>query len=133
MALKFAPKKTLTVASKPSVKATPTKPISTKPVIASKEPQKVSKASTPIQRPVTPRATVGPLKTTLDRPCLRAFECLVNVEHAMKSLQGIGIFVGEDAEKQRTLHEQLTQDLIQLHLSYKTYWRQVMISTGEKE
>ena len=73
-----------------------------------------------------------PLKTGVERPVLRAFECLVNVELAQHAMRGVGIFVGPDAEKQRTLQEQITQDLIQLQLSYKTYWKQVDIESKSK-
>lgn len=104
-----------------------------KPLIPAKKAPIPAAKTTPTKPPVSTRPTVAPLKTTLPRPVLRAFECLVNVEHAQKSLQGVGIFVGPDAEKQRALVEQITNDLIQLHLSYKTYWKQVAISTGDQE
>ena len=108
----------------------PVKPITQLALPAKKAPiQPISKL--PPKSPVSTRPAVAPLKTTLPRPVLRAFECLVNVEHAKKSIEGVGIFVGPDAEKQRALVEQITQDLIQLHLSYKTYWKQVAISTGD--
>lgn len=141
MALKFAAKKSLSSqlskssakTSPAPTKAEPPKPSPAKPSIASKGVPLKSKGISPPTKPSMPKPSVGPLRTTLQRPCLRAFECLVNIEQAMKSIQGAGVFVGDDAEKQRALHEQITQDLIQLHLSYKTYWKQVAISTGEKE
>lgn len=113
--------------AKPNVTA-PSKTL----VPAKKAPIPAAK-STPTKAAVSTRPAVAPLKTSLPRPVLRAFECLVNVEHAQKSIQGVGIFVGPDAEKQRALVEQITQDLIQLNLSYKTYWKQVAISTGDQE
>ena len=102
----------------PTTIAKPAKASPVKPSILAK------KVETPI-RPL-------PLKTGVERPVLRAFECLVNVELAQHAMRGVGIFVGPDAEKQRTLQEQITQDLIQLQLSYKTYWKQVDIESKSK-
>ena len=134
MGLKFAPKKSLSsqLSKSPTVTTQPLK-VAAKPSSPAKSLTVPLKGIPQASKAPTSKLTVAPLKTTLERPVLRAFECLVHVEHALKSLQGVGAFVGEDAEKQRALTEQINQDLIQLHLSYKTYWKQVAISTGEKE
>lgn len=94
-------------------------------------------AKKPVQKPVSSPAKkptverTAPLKTTLERPVLRAFECLVHLEVAKAALDKVGIFLGEDAERQQALKAQILEDLNQLHLTYKQYWKRVPVEPGE--
>lgn len=135
---KFAPKKSLSSLTSPQGKPTGlskpsgVKTIPSKPGVVSKASSPLSKGISHPSRPTPPKANLAPLKTGVERPVLRAFECLVNVELAQKAFAGVGIYVGPDAAKQRALVEQITQDLIQLQLSYKTYWKEVAIESKDK-
>jgi hypothetical protein len=120
------------------------KPAKASPVVKKGLPLAVKKSpipSAPLSKPAkasprppiqTPKMVMAPLKTGVERPVMRAFECLVNVEIAQKVIAGVGIFVGPDSAKQRALQGQITQDLIQLHLSYRTYWKSVGIESVPK-
>ena len=101
--------------------------------------ERAVKKGIPVSKPAkaVPRAALTPqprslLKTGVERPVLRAFECLVNVELAQQAMKGVGIFVGPDSKKQHDLHEQITQDLIQLLNSYRLYWKTVDIDSKSK-